>query len=363
MGDNKLIETKLHTPLNHSGLIRRENLVNRLSKGMDRRFIFVSGPAGSGKTSLVCQWIHETSLNALWYSIDETDNEADLFFRYLLTTVSGLGDQVASVIRPLLYNQKRISTQTILSLLIECSKTIPKDVYLVLDDYHLIHKEEIHRVISHLLNRMPPRMHLVMISRYAPPFPTSQLKLRNQATEIVADDLKFTWQETRQYFTEILPVNLSKDELQTLNQYLEGWIGGMQLFGISLNAGEALGDLNDIRTRACLEATDFLVEQVLNGQPEPVRSFLQSTALLSRFNADLCREVTGQDDASEIMSFVNSNNLFTEPLDAQHTWYRYHPLLSEVIRKQMKLYSPEVFREIHRKAARWFAENGLLEDV
>jgi LuxR family transcriptional regulator, maltose regulon positive regulatory protein len=359
----KLVSTKLHIPPLRSRVIYRGHLVDRLSAGRDCPLIVVCGPPGSGKTSLVCQWIKETGLRTAWYSLDESDNDPDLFLRYLITSLCQASSGLTAKIGSLMHAQARLSPEGVFPFLIEQCADISVDVYLVLDDYHLITSKGIHDSLAHFLNHAPPRMHLVVTSRHAVPFSLSQLRVRDQITEISAEEMRFSRAETERFFSEIIPVPLSVSQMDEISEHMEGWVGGLQLFGLSLRGKGVLSGINDLRTRLCSEVTDYLVDQVINGQPERVRRFLLATALLDRFNVDLCREVTGMEDAAEVLEWAFRNNLFLAPLDAARTWYRYHHLLSEEIRDQVSRSAPDEFAMIHRKAALWFARNGYLEDA
>ncbi len=358
-----LIGTKLNVPPMKSKMVPRPHLVNRLSEGRDCRLIVISGMAGSGKTSLACQWVSEEELTAVWYSLDENDNDADLFFRYLLTALSGVDNDFAAAAKPLLQAQKQLSGKEVIPLLIESLTEAPQDIYIVLDDYHAIYSQEIHDALSYLLDYAPPRIHMVIISRHAVPLPLSRLRVRGQLVEIHASDMRFTDEETEQFFREIMPVKLSSDEVHELARYAEGWVGGLQLFGLSLKGKESLDGLGNVSGKVSQEVLGYVLEEIIRLQPERVASFLWTTALLDRFNVDLCRAVTGLEDAFEIIEHLYRINLFLIPLDAEHSWHRYHHLVSEAVRERVKRSSPVVFSETHRKAALWFAKNGYPEDA
>ncbi len=356
------IGTKLHIPPTKAGMLPRTHLVDRLSEGRDRRLVIISGVAGSGKTSLAGQWINRDNLRVVWYSLDAADNDTDLFFRYLITAFEDIDDRLAAAMEAF-REQPRISGQAVIRLLIEHLAGVDEDIYLLLDDYHLIASQEIHDAISYFLDHMPPKMHMIILSRHALPFPVSRFRIRNQLMEISAPDMRFTDEEIEQFFSEIMPVKLSADEVLELSRYTEGWVGGLQLFGLSLRGKEILNDFSEILNRACHETTEYLIDEVIQIQPERIKSFLRTTVLLDRFNVDLCREITGLSDAPEILDDLYRKNLFLVPLDTEHTWYRFHQLFSEAISKGVKLSSPATYKEVQKKAALWFAKNGYLEDA
>ena len=358
-----LISTKSHIPPLRSRMLPRLHLIDRLLAGKEARLIFISGTAGSGKTSLVCQWIKQDKLPVAWYSLDKADNEPDTFFRYLLTVLSSMDDGLSAAVGLWLQERRRLSGSEIVPMVTQCLLDLSKDIYLVLDDYHLITSGEIHDALAHLLDHMPSKAHLVIISRYALPFSVCRFKIRNQMVELSAKDMKLTEKETEQFFAEIMSVNLTAEETNRVARYMEGWIGGLQLFGLSIKEKVTPEGLGRSLSRSFPETTAYLIDEVVNMQPEKVKTFLYATTHLDRFNVDVCREVTGLRDAPDILDHIYRNNLFLIPLDSEITWFRYHHLFSEAVRERFAISSPDTVSLIHRKAALWFAHNGYLEDA
>jgi LuxR family maltose regulon positive regulatory protein len=344
-------------------MLHRDHLIDRLSAGRNSRLIVVSGTAGSGKTSLVCQWIKRDNLCVAWYSLDKADNESDVFFRYLLTLLCNLNDEASAILKPLLQGHGNLAGTYVVPLLIRALMDLTHHAYLVLDDYHVIQSSRIHDALSYLLSHLPPKMHVVITSRYAIPFSLSNLRIRNQLSEISSQEIRFTEEETAKFFKRVIPVCLSGDQIGQLVRYTEGWVGGLQLFGLSFRGKESTDGLSDILNRVCHEATDYLVDEIINVQPPKVRTFLQTTALLDRFNADLCREVTGLAETAPLLDHSYRNDLFLISLDTEGIWYRYHHLFSDAVRKRMKVLHGHQFSKIQQKAALWFVRNHYLEDA
>ena len=358
-----LIGTKLDVPPLKSKMVHREHLLDGLSRSNSSRLVLISGMAGSGKTSLACQWIEKNGPVVAWYGLDENDNDPDLFFHYLLTTLSKADTALGSLFRPLLQSQKGFSGGEIIPLLIDHLTNSPKDIYIILDDYHLIVNPDIHETISHLLSHLPPRLHLVIISRYNLPFSVSQLKVRDQLIEISPEDLKFTREETDKFFAEVMSCRLSIQETDDIFHQTEGWVGGLQLFGLTRKKIGTSPPTTAIRRNINKATADYLIDEVLSVQPEKVRRFLSLTSFLDRFTVETCKEVTGFSDAGEIIDFLHRNHLFLVPLDDEGEWYRYHHLLSEAVRKRVLMQSPGEIDAVHRKAVTWFSQNDCIEDA
>jgi LuxR family maltose regulon positive regulatory protein len=358
-----LIKTKLDLPPLRARMLDREHLVEKLSAAATSRLILITGQAGSGKTSLACQWIRRRELHVLWYSLDKTDNEGDIFFRYLLTAFSNKDKLLAEALRPFLQGRKRLTGEETLPFLIEHVANLAEQTYLVLDDYHLITSGEIHNALSYLLQHMPPTLHIVLMTRHQPPFSLARLRVSDQMVEISGLELRFTEKEGERFFSEIMPVGLTAEQMQELTSYAEGWIGGMQLIGLSLRERHGLEGLGDILHRARRLTAEYLIDEIVHVQPERVRDFIRATVLLNRFNADLCTSITGIEETQEILDYLQRINLFLIPLDAGHEWYRYHHLFSEAMAARIKIEWPQGAVHVHRKAALWFAQHHFLEDA
>ena len=358
-----LIGTKLHVPPLKARMLDRNRIVDRLSESKDRRLFVVSGAAGCGKTSLVCQWIARDRLRAAWYSLDTTDNEPDTFFRYLITALSGLDSKVASAMKPLLALQRGLSEEDVIPLVLQSLARIDADNYLVLDDYHVIESAEIHRAVKHLLDYIPETTHVVIVSRHAVPFSVAAFAVRNQLVELSDKDLQFTDAETELFFQHAIPVKLSGEQIRELRSYTEGWVTALQLFGISVSGKKTPFELDEMLKKVRRESTEYLMDEVISVQPEHIREFLCATSFLDRFNAELCEEITGLSDIPAIFDHLYRTNLFLIPLDSEHTWFRYHHLFSKAIRERAGRSSPGVASRTQKKAAAWFARKGYLEEA
>lgn len=357
-----LVATKVQVPLLKPGMLYRRRVIERLSEFRGYRLLLVSGAAGAGKTSSFCQWIRRNKLRAAWYTLDEIDNESDLFLRYLLLSFSHLGPELASLWEAARRTPTTLSGRDVVSRLLECLSAMPGHTVLVLDDFHAITSSHVYEVLSHFVDRLPRGVQVAVLSRNALPFPASTFKIRGQAVELSGKDFRFTEEETSLYLNAALGAKLSEDQIREVSAYTEGWIAGLQLFSLFAKGKKDL-DIGSVLRAVRERAGDYLVEEVLSTQPEHVRRFLCQTAFLDKFTIDLCKEVTDVADVGAILGYLYRNDLFLIPLDAEHTWFRYHHLFSESIMKKVAESSPEAAAGTLKRAALWFARNGYLEDA
>lgn len=324
----------------------------------------LSGPAGSGKTSLACQWIEQAKLQVAWYSLDEEDNEPDQFFRYLLTTLIQAEQRCADTLGPILANPRGLQAEGVMPSLMEALSSLPQRVHLVLDDFHQITDSGIHAALAGLVEHIPASLQLVILSRHALPAPVDAAAVEENRMEITARDLKFTETESADFFKMVTSNGFSVHQIRELNRHLEGWAAGLQLIGLSLNAkGAEIADLPWVFNQAHDKLASYLIHDILRQQPQEIRDFVFATALLDRFNVELCTEVTGMPDAAGVLARLERMNLFLIPLDADRKWYRYHHMFCEIVRRQLAGPHADAIPRTMRKGARWLARNHYLEDA
>jgi len=358
-----LITTKIQLPLQKSNLLSRNHLLDRLTQGKNAQLILIIGPAGCGKTSLAVQWVKRNQFPAAWYTVDETDNDFDIFFRYLLTALIQTDDLLEEAIGPLLQDQLRLTEKRVIAPLMGALSGLGKDIYLILDDYHMIGVDEIHHAMARILKYLPPKCHLVLISRYRIPKALCRFRFQYDVVEISPEDLKFSDQEAERFFHSVIPLELSRNQIREVRKFADGWVAGFQIFGFSYQRTMKDQGLEESLEAAGRAAMDYLMNEVVHGQSENVKLFLYHTAALNRFNADACAFVTGLSDAGKILADLHRMNLFIIPLDSEEKWFRYHPLFSEALREWVKLSFPGLMEQIQKKAALWFAEHEFLEDA
>jgi LuxR family maltose regulon positive regulatory protein len=212
--------------------------------------------------------------------------------------------------------------------------------------------------MAFLLEHLPAQLHLVIAGRADPPLPLARLRGQGGLVELRAADLRFTAEEAAAYLTEIMGLALTADDVAALESRTEGWIAALQLAALSMQgrddiAGFIAGFAGDDRY-----IVDYLVEEVLQRQPERIRAFLLQTSILSRLSAPLCDAVTGRDDGKDMLEALDRGNLFVVALDDRRRWYRYHHLFSDVLHAHLLDEQPDVVAGLHRRAGDWHEQRG-----
>jgi LuxR family transcriptional regulator, maltose regulon positive regulatory protein len=337
-----------------------------LNEGMGRKLTLVCAPAGFGKTTLLSEWrmIHLGSEYPLtWVSLEETDNDPSRFLSYLVAALQTIEADIGESVLVALRSPQPPPIEWVLATLINGIAAIPEGFALVLDDYHVIQAQPIHDAVTFLLEHVPPQMHLVIASRTDPPLPLARLRAQSQMTELRAADLRFTPEEAAFFLNDSMGLDLATRDVEALERRTEGWIAGLQLAAFSMQGREDPSAFIEAFTGSNRYVLDYLVEEVLARQPEPVTSFLLRTSILDRMSGELCEAVMQEDGGQEMLEALERENLFVFALDEERRWYRYHHLFAEVLRHHLRRSQPDLVPELHRRAAEWCEQDGLIDEA
>ena len=359
-----LLETKFYVPRSRRDLVPRPRLSERLDRGTASKLTLVSAPAGFGKTTLLTEWLAAGPDGpagerlAAWLSLDRADNDPASFWTYVIaalrTVASGVGESALA----LLQAPRPPPIETVLTALLNDLGATADDIVLVLDDYHVIDAREVQDAMAFLLDHLPPWLHVVIASRADPALPLARWRARGELVEIRAAELRFTPDEAAAYLNEMMGLQLTARDVAALEARTEGWIAALQLAALSMQgrddvAGFIAGFAGDDRY-----VVDYLVEEVLQRQPDRVQAFLLQTSILGRLSGPLCDAVTGQGGGKAMLEALDRGNLFLVPLDDRRRWYRYHHLFADVLQARLLDEQPGQVPDLHRRASAWYQQNG-----
>jgi len=363
-----ILDTKLHAPPLRPNAVPRPCLIERLDGGLQSRLILVSAPAGFGKTSLVSEWVAGRShlnpeVRPAWLSLDEADSDSARFLAHVVAAVRTVAADVGQSVMDMLQASQPAPTETILTALLNEISSLPHGLVLVLDDYHLVDSDPVDEALAFLLEHLPAQMHLVLVTREDPRLPLARWRARGQLTELRAADLRFTPPEAADFLNRVMGLDLSAEDVTALESRTEGWIAGLQLAALSIRGRPDAAGFIRAFTGSNRFVLDYLVEEVLQRQPQPVRSFLLQTSILAKLCGALCDAVTGQKQGKEMLERLERDNLFVVPLDDDRRWYRYHHLFADVLQAHLFDEQPDQLPVLHRKGSEWYEENGSRPDA
>lgn len=362
----RLLATKFFLPRARSKLVARPRLVEQLDAGLRKPLTLISAPAGYGKTTLLSDWRARlgSEYPLAWLSLDPDDNNLARFLTYVSAALETLDPTLPQDLAPQLRLPQLPPMEELIAALVNGASTSPEDFALVLDDCHVITDPAIHAALGYLLDHLPPKMHLVMLTRADPPIPLAKLRARGDMAELRAGDLRFTTEEATVFLNAVMGLNLSDGNVSALDQRAEGWAVGLQIAALSLQNRADADAFISAFAGSNRYILDYLSEEVIHGQSEEVRTFLLQTSILDRLCGPLCDAVLdGTHDSAQMLVELERRNLFLIPLDDERLWYRYHHLFSDLLFQRLKQTRPEVINGLYERAAAWLERNGYLENA
>ncbi len=366
-----LLTTKLHVPPISPDLVPRPHLLRKLDNGLrpGNRMIMVCAPAGFGKSTLLSQWLASHKRKAAWLSLDDGDNDAIRFWTYLITALQNVEPGLGRKTLQLLHSSEPTTStleewlRSLLPLLINQAVSLSQKVILVLEDFQAISSPAIHNSLAFFIEHLPANLKLVISTRVNPPLPLVRLRARGELAELLAYDLRFTLDEARVYLNDIMRLHLEPEDISNLNARTEGWATGLKLAALSMEGRSDKHEFIASFTGSDRYILEYLSTELLERQHESVRSFLLETGILRRFCASLCNAVTNRDDSDAMLGHLQRINLFIIPLDDRGHWFRYHHLFADFLRGRLQQLHPDLFTELHTRAADWYDRNDLPEEV
>jgi LuxR family maltose regulon positive regulatory protein len=364
-GQDALLATKLHVPRPPPGFVPRPRLVQALDHGLARGRVLICAPAGFGKTSLLADWARRGGRPLAWLGLDAGDNDPARFWRYVVAALDQAQPGIAERLGPLLGPPAPRSFEGLVTALINELAAQPgrDEVLLVLDDYHLVGAGPVHESVAFLLENLPPGLLLAVSGRADPPLPLARLRARGQLGELRAAELRFTTGEAAALLGAAAGPVLPDTAVAALTARTEGWAAGLRLAALSLRGRADAAGFVAAFSGSHRFVLDYLADDVLDGQPGPVRAFLLETSVLERLSGALCDAVTGQSGSQAMLHHIEQAGLFLMPLDDVRGWWRYHHLFADLLRARLDQEQPGRAQELHRAAAAWSDEHDLGNDA
>lgn len=359
---------KLYAPQVRPNLVRRARLSMLIDSQV--KLVVVAAPPGFGKTTLLATLTRRDS-NTAWFSLDERDNDPSRFWlnltQSLATIEPGIGRVAAEMFGS---TDSKFLSDGALALSNEMAGAKKNGLCrLVLDDYHVIDNPTVHETLNLLIDNLPVGWQILMTTRSAPPLRLSLLRARAQVCEIGADELRFSPDETHQFFKQTAKIALSESAIAQINDRADGWAAALQLLAISLrNVKDHDGFIREFAGDSRLIA-DYFNAEVMARQSETIQRFLVVSSIPDRYCVALVQSLMDelptlqQEDAYELVEYLEQSNLFLMPQDQKRQWFRYHNLFHELLRDRAMRDLRKELPALQRKAADWLEDNEYYEDA
>ncbi|HST53272.1 MAG TPA: BTAD domain-containing putative transcriptional regulator [Pyrinomonadaceae bacterium] len=346
------LRTKLLPPRPAPSLLPRPRLTERMEQNLAHAVTLVTAPAGSGKTTLVADFVRARKHPFVWYQLDRADADPLVFLGYVAhgirQVVPGFGETTMSYIQEASKELAQAPERAVDVLLNEVLDRAEQQFILVLDDYHHLGTETpVHRVVDRLLAYLPDLIHVVIISRDVPPLALARMRTQASLAVIDRQELLFTDEETRELFRNVFDLELTPEQLSEYRERTHGWITALQLVRQvaqrhALARGglkeEAPPDLVEILRQSERDIFDYFAEEVFADEEDVVKQFLLRVSLLERVEPETCERLyTG---ASAILRSLARRNVFISlASDGRGEEYRLHPLFRSFLQRRFRVES------------------------
>jgi LuxR family maltose regulon positive regulatory protein len=347
-----------------AGMVDRPRLFSLLDRGASGPVTLVSAPAGSGKTMLVSSWLRSSppSGAVAWVSVERDESDTTHFWGTIMDALRDSGaiapdDPLATLAPAPLGGHEEF-----VGRLIDGLGRLPRPVYLILDDLHHLRSADGPASVEHLLARAPAQLRTFVVSRRDPKLGLHRLRLSGELTEIRAGDLNFTADEAAELMAAA-GVTVEASDLARLRDRTEGWAAGLRLAAMSLTRHETPHAFVAEFSGSERTVADYLLGEVLASQPREVRELLLRTCILVRVNGPLADLLTARSDGARVLHDLEEANAFVVAVDVARSWFRYHHLLTDLLRLELRREAPEEIPRLHRLAARWYGEHGHVVDA
>lgn len=350
--------TKFVRPPLPDVLITRPDLLTRLDLALQHPCTLVAGSPGVGKSVLLSSWAAERPEDrCAWLSCDRWDRDELRVWSSIAAAFAAAEPGSVSDALDLLLEGPDDIEDVVASLVNELALW-SGSTWLVLDDLHVVAPSALAGLAT-FVDRLPPRVHVAIGTRVDPVLPIQRWRARGQLAEIRDADLRLEEEEVRTFMRHF-GLDLSSDDITTLTNRTEGWLAGIQLAALSLQKDPA--DPSSFMAR--LAGTDrvmaeFLIEEVLDQQSAQMVEFLEATAVVDEFDAELASSLLGHDDgAAHLLRQATSSGLFVVPLGGDPPHYRYHQLFRELLHAQLVSEDPARAAVLHSRAGEWYEKWG-----
>jgi LuxR family maltose regulon positive regulatory protein len=365
------LRTKLLPPRPTPELLSRPRLTDRLLGNLSSPVTLVTANAGSGKTTLVADFLRTHKRQFVWYQLDHTDADPSVFLGYLgfgiQQLVPGFGEAMFSYFQEAAGELAQHPERAVDVFLNEVLDQVEQQLILVLDDYHHLGAETtVHAVLDRLLAYLPDVLHVIIISREMPPLALGRLRTHSPLATVDRSDLLFTDEETQELFRKVFDLELTPEQLAEYRERTHGWITALQLVRqvahrnvLSSREGHIeTPDLVEVLRQSERDIFDYFAEEVFSDEPEDIRKLLLQVSLLDRIELDTCTALyTGLNCSRVLPNLVRRNVFISVASDRRGEEYRLHPLFQNFLRRRLRseIGRAGVARE-HQRCAAYFME-------
>ncbi len=326
--------------------------------------LWLSGPAGSGKTTLAAGYVENAKTLCLWQQLDEGDRDPSNFFYYLRLAAMKEGIRNAEGL-PLLTSEYKENPSLFARRFFErlcCLETRP--FAFVFDNYQDAASDGlIHQSLAKGTEAVPPGSRTIILSRNEPPPEYARLMANGKLFQMTFDDLRLSLEESKGIAKLKGRGRLEDRTIARIHAKCEGWAAGLVLL-LELSKCHSIEDLLSIEETSCQKIFDYFSGEVFECLDAPMRTLLLRTAFLPKITPEAARGLTGFDNAEEMLATLASSHYFTTRTSGETPIYQYHQLFRGFLLAAAKWKLPEgELHRLRRRAAEYSEKAGNIEDA
>jgi LuxR family maltose regulon positive regulatory protein len=361
--------SKLQPPETKTKTLRRTRLLNLISRNLDKKVILMCAGAGYGKTTLLSHFLSRVKIAYVYYHLEKKDAEPVVFFSYLIAGIRRLFPDFGKKIETLqpLFNYPQKYMDIVMgTFLNEMTETLTKDVYIILEDYHVLQPScTIDKILEQLFVHMPPKLHFIITSRSKPDIPFSLMTTRDELFQLGTDQLKFTKEEIRRLFRRTYSISLANRDLVWIEKHSEGWPVSLRLMLQSTNYLEGIRSSGHARMlisnylQSQVSLFNYFAQEIYFHEPRRMRDFMRDCSVFEWLSPGLCDAATGRKNSGKLLSELTKRNAFVYGIP-EHG-YRFHNLFRDFL--YSKFTDKKRLSNIFLHAGKYLSRQGKYDEA
>lgn len=353
-----LLASKIQQPVHFEEWISRENMVAVQRQAVQSNVLFINAPTGYGKTTFLSHWSYELDENIAWLTVDETDNNALQFFRYIIYTVYTACDLLSQQeLQQKLAKADRAEIDEMWEFYKKMDKRLEKPIRLIIDDFHHINEPELLEMIQYFVMNLPKSLKICIASRHVSPFPLALWHSLFTVTEVKTTQLRFTANDMKLYLK--LHPQQKKSVWKEFNQ-MEGWPAGLR------NVLQTQEVHYPPQTNRHHKFTmDVLTHNLWSEFSNSTQHFLMVTSILHTMDQKICNALLEHEDSLMYLKNLEEKGFFIERETKADSYYRYHPLFAVALQQKLQTsYSAEFIAALHKRASGiYFTQGNIVQAI